>query len=716
MTMDLIRTLILIVPLCLLQLDMVMSQCIRCSTDQDCHSYRCHYSYQQIGCQYHTVLFDTQKCCLCSSTSGGSHCSRNSDCAHQHCSTGYTPVCSSSSHTCKCGATCSAHTDCAHFSCYSGNPICSLAQNSSRTCTCETSCTKHEECANHRCSSMYQPTCKSGQCTCVHRCTSNSYCSRYLNCGGGTSPYCSTVKKICECEDGDSHCTRDSDCAHQHCSTGYIPVCSLSSHSCRCEATCNTNTDCSHLSCHRGDPVCSSAQNNTRKCTCKTSCSSHQDCANHRCSFIYQPTCKSGQCTCVHHCISNSYCSFHLSCKGGRSPYCSTITKICQCEECLVDSDCSHHHCGTGYSSKCVHDACVCQANPVDGSWSHWASWSSCSATCGSGIHKRTRSCTNPKPQHGGRTCLGNDVQSAVLNGGWSLWSPWSTCSATCGSILQSRLRFCNNPPPSNGGNKCTGSAQEAKVCNLPHCPVNGGWSLWSPWSTCSATCGSILQSRSRFCNNPPPSNGGNKCTGSAQEAKVCNLPHCPVNGGWSLWSPWSTCSATCGSVLQSRLRFCDNPPPSNGGNMCTGSAQESEVCNLPHCPVDGRWSSWEAWTSCSATCGNGTQSRSRNCKNPPPSYGGQPCSGSSEEQEVCHSNQCPAEGLSCPTCDQNLSCAWNSTCDSTETCMIRKYIGFKLTVHCSKKDDCSFEKLALPEGEIFCCDTPECIRRYLGL
>ena len=54
------------------------------------------------------------------------------------------------------------------------------------------------------------------------------------------------------------------------------------------------------------------------------------------------------------------------------------------------------------------------------------------------------------------------------------------------------------------------------------------------------------------------------------------------VDGGWSDWSPWSTCSVTCGTGTQSRYRACDSPSPTWGGQFCDGNTVEWRDCEPP--------------------------------------------------------------------------------------------------------------------------------------
>jgi len=123
--------------------------------------------------------------------------------------------------------------------------------------------------------------------------------------------------------------------------------------------------------------------------------------------------------------------------------------------------------------------------------------------------------------------------------------------------------------------------------------PISGSWSPWggnNEGSTCVndddtrrgkyyADC-SVL--RTEDCDGHYDDDdftasvhccicGGGKITGSSAG---------PVNGGWS---PWGSCSATCGRG--SRTRTCTAPSPANGGAYCVGESRQD--CNIDDCEGD---------------------------------------------------------------------------------------------------------------------------------
>lgn len=75
-------------------------------------------------------------------------------------------------------------------------------------------------------------------------------------------------------------------------------------------------------------------------------------------------------------------------------------------------------------------------------------------------------------------------------------------------------------------------------------------------------------------------------CSGCEHGRWNCSLQHCPVHGGLSPWSSWSSCSLSCGGLgLKIRTRACSQPAPAHGGRDCQGPRQETTFCQAPQCP-----------------------------------------------------------------------------------------------------------------------------------
>ncbi|KAF9422086.1 hypothetical protein HW555_002107 [Spodoptera exigua] len=93
------------------------------------------------------------------------------------------------------------------------------------------------------------------------------------------------------------------------------------------------------------------------------------------------------------------------------------------------------------------------------------------------------------------------------------------------------------------------------------------------------------------------------------------------VPAKWSSWTQWSLCNVTCGLGYQLRSRSChfiDEKNRTIDQTACKGPTVDKRKCHMPPCDVDEskpRWSMWSRWSECSATCGVGTQARTRRCK-----------------------------------------------------------------------------------------------------
>ncbi|XP_033728342.1 hemicentin-1-like isoform X2 [Pecten maximus] len=323
------------------------------------------------------------------------------------------------------------------------------------------------------------------------------------------------------------------------------------------------------------------------------------------------------------------------------------VTGKHHCDSHCTDHCCPWHHHNVHDCSICVSHCCTTPA-PVHSTAGPivYSEWSTCDVNCGGG--NQYRHCISNCPQQhmpeDVQQCNTQPCNTTNVNGGWGTWSSWSPCSVSCGSGHRNRTRVCDNPTPQHGGHYCHGHNAAFEHCTGDQCTVNGGWGAWSTWSVCSSHCGPGHRRRTRVCNNPIPQHGGHRCHGINSETEACTSGHCPIQGGWSAWSNWSSCSVSCGTGHRTRTRVCDNPTPQHGGHSCHGHNWDTEACTSSNCTIQGGWGVWSNWSSCSVSCGTGHRTRTRVCDNPTPQYGGHNCSGLTWDRAVCTSNssQCP--------------------------------------------------------------------------
>ncbi|XP_032373556.1 adhesion G protein-coupled receptor B1 isoform X3 [Etheostoma spectabile] len=290
-----------------------------------------------------------------------------------------------------------------------------------------------------------------------------------------------------------------------------------------------------------------------------------------------------------------------------------------------------------------------------------------------------------------------------------------STSNRPCG-IMQTPCLCWEPPPPPqlSDGESCYHNGVYLENC-LPsvkesrrNAEINGGWSVWGQWAQCSSECGGGVQTRTRTCRSPAEESY--LCEGVVEEGRPCNSQTCtgkgrhlsrsqslrsvdsrkrddvdkPRSGQQSPqtvdsasgdeWSAWTVCSATCGEGWQSRTRLCVS---SSYSTQCSGPLREQRPCNNSAvCPVNATWDEWSPWSLCSSTCGRGYRSRTRTCS--PPQFGGHPCDGPEKQTKFCNIAVCPVDGVwnewsnwsSCST-----SCS-NGTMQRTRECNGPSYGG----------------------------------------
>lgn len=210
-------------------------------------------------------------------------------------------------------------------------------------------------------------------------------------------------------------------------------------------------------------------------------------------------------------------------------------------------------------------------------------------------------------------------------------------------------------------GKPAVGNDRETKFCQVGvSCQptVDCEFTHWSEWSVCSTTCNGVKR-RSRSVGTYGRG-AGRFCEGALQQTWPCNDRRTQECGGerpqaceLSDWDDWNDCTATCGGGQQSRSRNITKEPL-NGGIGCYAPLKELQECGRLECvgnlPVDCELGDWEDWAMCDRCGGNRKRSRRimQHAKN-----GGQNCDLFASEEN----GPCPVE---CDVKDEGF-CTWSA-------------------------------------------------------
>uniref|UniRef100_A0A8C0HA93 Papilin, proteoglycan like sulfated glycoprotein n=1 Tax=Chelonoidis abingdonii TaxID=106734 RepID=A0A8C0HA93_CHEAB len=202
----------------------------------------------------------------------------------------------------------------------------------------------------------------------------------------------------------------------------------------------------------------------------------------------------------------------------------------------------------------------------------------------------------------------------------WSYGS-WSDCSSECGGGYQSRLVFCTIDNEAYPDYMCRDKPKPAnnRTCGLQACPQTKRWKT-GEWGACSATCGGGTQTRSVYCmsyngQGSPGVVDDAKCMAFAEQPRStqpCNMRQCAT---WTT-GPWSECSASCGEGIQTRTVTCRTELGSQTQDFACLTEPKpllSQPCSKENCIQKIGWHIG-AWGLCSKSCDSGIRKRQVIC------------------------------------------------------------------------------------------------------
>ncbi|XP_031966948.1 papilin isoform X4 [Corvus moneduloides] len=211
-------------------------------------------------------------------------------------------------------------------------------------------------------------------------------------------------------------------------------------------------------------------------------------------------------------------------------------------------------------------------------------------------------------------------LQGQASGYSWS-YSSWSECSSECGGGFQYRLVFCTIDNEIYPDYMCRNKPQpdNNRTCGHQPCPQTKRWKT-GEWGSCSATCGGGTQTRSVYCVafDGQSSQGvvdDAECMAFAQQprrSQPCNVRQC---ASWST-GPWSECSASCGEGVQTRTVTCRTQQGSQAQDFaCLMEPKPSatQPCLKENCIQEIGWHVGD-WGLCSKSCDSGIRTRQVIC------------------------------------------------------------------------------------------------------
>ncbi|CAN9509520.1 unnamed protein product [Ophioblennius macclurei] len=314
--------------------------------------------------------------------------------------------------------------------------------------------------------------------------------------------------------------------------------------------------------------------------------------------------------------------------------------------------------------------------------------WQACSRTCGAGTQRRSvkcqvllsfsqtvadlpdDECDGPKPASSqpcyrtpcsgaGKEVEAEEVEEEEVKTpereelhDWE-YEGFTECSESCGGGVQEAVIICLNKQTREAADQslCVSARRPPQLlqdCKTQPCPPR--WETGN-WSSCSATCGVGLMTRTVTCTHRP-SRSSNRTAVLRDEdcrspkpgpVQACNRFDCPP-----MWDAgdWGQCSQSCGGGVQRRRVLCkqrlaDGSILEMPDTFCPSRSPTSQQpCGKKDCPP--QWVTTD-WTQCSVTCENGVQILQAVCRKL-----GENGQYSTVDQKECHELARPIRSRPC--------------------------------------------------------------------
>ncbi|XP_061167956.1 serine-rich adhesin for platelets-like [Saccostrea echinata] len=668
------------------------------------------------------------------------------------------------SYTCSCpidyrlkgdGKTCQSIYQCA------ANHGCSHTcgrKNNIDTCSCPTGMeldNTNKTCVDtNECASLSTNLCRLvNNVVCLD--TNGSYVCNCVN-----SSYVKTQATVCvdadECVLGTANCPANSRCVNQNpgyecqCLTGYSKLGAI----CQDINECNQANDC-----NKTLGVCANTAGGYT-CACKSgyagdgrTCIDVDECSlnTHNCdsrvarrictntpgSFTcgcisgYQLAGDQRTCNDVDECTGNHGCSQICQNKdGGYDCACQTGYRLeADQRTCVVEIECGAAKKATCQNRMCAKvngtDTCQCPSGyQLAGDGTICNDIDEClRKPC----YATNSNCTNTE---GGYNCsctngyiLGPNNVCKDRNGGLSNWTPWGSCSKTCGSGTQTRNRACNNPTRKRFGADCVGPLTESQDCNTQLCPPT---STQTPTTTSHAA--TTTQTPTATTKSPitttEVADTTNAVTETTQaQTSTTQAPTTTIytaatstqpstaNPATTSTQPSSTTSTQSSTTTTQAATTTTQAPTTTTQDVCANiSCQNGGVCvRGSGCQCNGNYTgntcqyaipsytSWSVWGACDSDCGDGLQTRTRNCTDFTGAERGGDCGNELKQEKACVG--LPACIVTTNPCD-----AIPDPCEAdgvTHTCRVQSGGTFKCScltgfvnegVYCVNDNECNHD------------------------